>query len=40
MDSWNVNRCSEDLIVNIRKIILAAPELNWSIDNGEFMESH
>lgn len=40
MDSWDVNRSSEDLITNIRKIILVTPELNWSIENGEFVESH
>lgn len=40
MDTWDVSKCSDDLITNIRKIILVTPDINWSIEGGEFMESH
>jgi hypothetical protein len=31
MDSWDLNKKSEELIENIRKVILATPEVSWSI---------
>lgn len=34
MDTWDLNKKSEDLIDNIRKIILATPEVQWSIEDG------
>lgn len=34
MDTWDLNKKSEDLIDNIRKIILATPEVKWSIEDG------
>ncbi len=31
MDTWDLSKPSEDLIHNIRQVILATPEIEWNI---------
>lgn len=31
MDTWDMSKPSEDLVKNIRKIILVTPEIEWNI---------
>lgn len=39
MEEWDLTKSSGDLITEIRKIILVAPQTEWGIENGEFIES-
>ncbi len=34
MDTWDNNKKSQELIANIRNIILVTPEVQWSIEDG------
>lgn len=38
MEQWNTERNSSELIEQIRKIILVPAGVNWTIEDGEFVE--
>lgn len=38
MEQWNVQRSSEELIGQVRKIMLVAPSVDWIVQNGEYVQ--
>lgn len=38
MDTWDTSKKSEDLIDNIRRIILVTPLVEWNIEDGVYLE--
>jgi hypothetical protein len=38
MEEWNTERSSSELIEQVRKIILVPAGVQWSIEEGEFVE--
>lgn len=39
MEEWNTERTSGELIDRIRRIILVAPTVEWTVAEGEYCES-
>jgi hypothetical protein len=37
-EEWKTERQSSELIEQLRKIILVAPNVDWSIEEGEYVE--